>query len=391
MKIAVLGAAGIQARGTVQDLLEFGSPERILLGDISATALDHRVAELTDDRVEPLVVDMRDHSALSRAIDGYDVVIMSGPSALSIGAMPVVREAGCHYVDLGASPANTLRQLEAHEAWAAAGLTAILGAGSAPGISNVMARLAVDRLDTVRDIDVYIAMRDLTHRNSILHWPFELDAILDEYSLPAVVVRDGQQTEIPPRTSTTIRFDPPIGEAHPVYTSHPETVTLHRSFLDKGCRNTTFSIALPEDFHRRISLLVELGFAETEPIPVAETEVAPRDVFLTLASRIEREVVEEQQYSVTRVLARGTRGGLTREVSTDLYVASHPRWNLPAGVVKTAIPPSIVAQMLARGDIDTPGVFAPETGIPPETFFTELARRAMEVTVTETPYAHRLT
>ena len=43
------------------------------------------------------------------------------------------------------------------------------------------------------------------------------------------------------------------------------------------------------------------------------------------------------------------------------------------------MPPSIVAQFLATGVIDRPGVLAPEDAVPPEPYLAELAARTMEV------------
>ena len=50
------------------------------------------------------------------------------------------------------------------------------------------------------------------------------------------------------------------------------------------------------------------------------------------------------------------------------------------GDLCTGTPPSITAQMQAKRIIDKPGVWGPEV-IDPELFFSELAKREMEVTV----------
>ncbi|MHB2019626.1 MAG: saccharopine dehydrogenase C-terminal domain-containing protein, partial [Candidatus Xenobia bacterium] len=45
----------------------------------------------------------------------------------------------------------------------------------------------------------------------------------------------------------------------------------------------------------------------------------------------------------------------------------------------TGVPPSIVAQMIASGEIKARGVLAPEACIPPQRFFDELALRGIHV------------
>ncbi len=61
----------------------------------------------------------------------------------------------------------------------------------------------------------------------------------------------------------------------------------------------------------------------------------------------------------------------------------HPpqeEWGGKAAYYKNiAIPLSIAAQMIARGDVEARGVVPPETAIDPEIFFAELARRGIRI------------
>jgi saccharopine dehydrogenase-like NADP-dependent oxidoreductase len=61
----------------------------------------------------------------------------------------------------------------------------------------------------------------------------------------------------------------------------------------------------------------------------------------------------------------------------------HPpqeQWGGMAAYYKNiAIPLSIGAQMISRGDVQHRGVIPPETALDPEIFFSELARRKIEI------------
>ena len=59
-------------------------------------------------------------------------------------------EAGCHYIDLGGLYCLTGEQLELDRSSSAAGLLALLGMGSSPGKTNVMAVRAVRELGDAR-------------------------------------------------------------------------------------------------------------------------------------------------------------------------------------------------------------------------------------------------
>jgi len=56
-------------------------------------------------------------------------------------------------------------------------------------------------------------------------------------------------------------------------------------------------------------------------------------------------------------------------------------WHASAGDIDTACPASIVAQMIATGAIDRPGVWAPEDVVNPEPLFKQLRRRGVELSV----------
>jgi len=65
----------------------------------------------------------------------------------------------------------------------------------------------------------------------------------------------------------------------------------------------------------------------------------------------------------------------------ECLVRPHPTWQAGSGQLDTGVPPSIVAQFLAHKVIDKPGVHAPEDVVPPGPYFSELARRFMEVSL----------
>src|SRR5262245_34853894 len=74
------------------------------------------------------------------------------PYRLNLGVMEAALAEGCHYADLGGLFHVTVKQWELHERFRDAGLSAVMGIGSAPGITNVLARLGADQLDTVASI-----------------------------------------------------------------------------------------------------------------------------------------------------------------------------------------------------------------------------------------------
>lgn len=388
--VTILGGAGIQAHGIAQDLLEFTEHD-LLLADASQSRLDLRAEQLNQPfRVRTEVIDLADVEAVSKLLSDSVVVVNSGPPHLCRAGMQAALNAKVPYTDLGTFPEELARQKDLAAEFEHAGLLAVVGVGSGPGITNLMARAAIERLDSVHDIDLVIAMQDSTDRTAPLHWPYSIDAILDEYEDEVVAVRDGVAVNLPPLTTTTYTFPQPIGETHPILTNHPEPVMLLESYANMGCKNVSFRIALPAELHDKVMFLTSLGLASKKSIELADgSEVRPRDVLLAVLNQLPRETdVVERQTSATRVIVTGMKDGRGKEVVLDLINGSHEQWNLPAGLLKTAVPPSVVGAMLAEGKIDGYGIKFPEDCVDERAFFDALALRGMTTSMTETDLLH---
>ena len=104
-------------------------------------------------------------SGLAGALDGADVLVNSASYRVNLDAMRACLEAGCHYVDLGGLYWLTGEQLELSPQFEAAGLVGILGMGSSPGKTNVMAARAVRELaSTPERVDVIVFAIPLSKR-----------------------------------------------------------------------------------------------------------------------------------------------------------------------------------------------------------------------------------
>ena len=106
-------------------------------------------------------LDIRDRDAAVAALDGADVLLNTASYRVNLDAMEVALAAGAHYVDLGGLFHVTREQLGLDARFREAGLLAVLGMGSTPGKTNVMAARAVELLgDDVERIVVGAAGRD---------------------------------------------------------------------------------------------------------------------------------------------------------------------------------------------------------------------------------------
>lgn len=382
-RVVVLGGAGAMGRITVRDLAETAGPHvEIVAADVDVAG-GRRVATVLKGRVRAVAADAASPSSLSRALKGATVVVNACHHDFNLRVMDAALKAGAHYCDLGGLFHVTRRQLARDAAFRRAGLLAICGMGSAPGIVNVMARDAADRLDRVSEIHILVGTRDATPRRgrTLLDTSYSIDTVLDEASLPAAIFTGGVLRFIEPLSGAEpVRFPAPVGLQHPACTLHSELATLPLSFASKGIREVSFRIAFAGDLAERLRLLHGLGLTSRDPVVVSGRRVVPRDVLLELLRRVPRPLRAgaRDEYEILRVIARGRRAGRRVEEILDCHVTGLPAWDVGVDI-DTGAPPSIAAQMLVAGALDGRGVRPPEQAVPPGPFFRELARRGMRI------------
>jgi saccharopine dehydrogenase (NAD+, L-lysine-forming) len=349
LSVAVLGAAGTIAPPIVRDLAESDEVASMLLLDLDPARAAGVAAEHGGGKARASAVDARDTAALAAALDGVDVLINSASYRINLDAMQACLTAGCHYLDLGGLYWMTHRQLELDEEFRRAGLLALLGIGSSPGKTNVMAVRAVRELGgSVDSIDVAAAGRDPQATGGFSP-PYAVRTLIDELTLAPVVLRDGRPVEIEALDSGgTLDYGPPIGEVETIYTLHSELATFGESFR---CRQASFRLSLAPALLGRLR---ELAAATTEEVERATREaVAP----------------SAQTISVHVIIARGgDRTVLVRAVSG-------PHFGFGGSVVSTAAPAAAVVRLMARGQVSATGALPPERCLEPDLLFAELETR----------------
>lgn len=382
MKFAVVGGAGAMGRITVRDLLESPGVKEVRVGDLNPASIAPLVEEFGQSLLKLQPLDVRQVPAVVEFAKGADVVVNCSQYYFNLEVMEACLQARVPYLDMGGLFHFTQKQLQLDARYREAGILGILGCGSTPGITNVFARYAADRLDSVESVEVKIGCADFSRSGASLAAPYSMDTILDEFTLNPMIFEEGEFREVPPFAGEqTAEFPPPVGPATAHYTLHSEVCTFPVSFKQKGIRRSSFRIAFPAAFVERLRFLVNLGLAGRESINLGNgTNVVPRELLLSLISKDEAQDGPPDDCDVIWVETRGQKDGKPQEFLMETIVRPHSRWKVSAGALDTGVPCSIIAQMMARGDIPERGVMPPETCVPPEPFFLELARREMHVT-----------
>ena len=385
MHIIVLGGAGAMGRVTVRTLTEYADVDCITIADYSEERAQEVSAALQSSKIEVRQIDVNDVERLSALIRGADVVLSAVEYVYNLPVLRACIQEKVHYADLGGLFHMTRTLMALHDEAEAAGITAILGMGGTPGITNLLARAAVDKLDRVDSIKVQLGCGDETPSSAPLVAPYSIRTILDEFTKPPQVFQDGEWYPQQPLTGQEeLIFPLPVGRATAIYSLHSECASFPISFRDKGIRYVSFKIAFPSDFLTKLKFLVDIGFGSDEPINVRGVKVSPREVLAKLLEMAPVEEVEAQDCDVLRIVATGEANGQPVEITNQVVVLPYRRWAIGAGALDTGTPLAIAGRMLAAGEITRRGAFGPEMCVPLEPFFRELARYDMYVTETRT-------
>jgi saccharopine dehydrogenase-like NADP-dependent oxidoreductase len=355
LTVAVLGAGGTIAPPIVRDLAESEEVSRLVLMDLDASRAAAVAEAHAPGAATALAVDARDGDAFRRALDGIDVLVNSASYRINLDAMQACLSAGAHYLDLGGLYWMTKEQLQLNESFEQAGLVAILGIGSSPGKTNLMAQHAVAELGGravgIDTIEVAAAGRDpAASDDGRLHPPYAIQTLVDELTLEPVVLRDGRAAQIEPMSAGgVLDYGQPIGAAETIFTLHSELATFGESF---GCKNASFRLSLAGPLLERLK---ELVGADPDVVAQASREAAPQS---------------NQTISVHVVSARTEDGR-----SVSVRAVTRPHFGLGGSVVSTATPAAAAVRLLARGSISARGAYPPERCIDSAEMFDELRAR----------------
>jgi len=302
-------------------------------------------------------IDARDVDALAGAIvhSGAGVLLNTASYRINLDAMRACLEAGCHYLDLGGLYHVTRDQLALGAEFERAGRLAVLGIGSSPGKTNLMAAEAVARLgdgaEGVDTVDICAAGRDpAAPADGRLRPPYALQTLIDDLTLAPVVLRDGRAVEIEPLTpGGSVDYGDPIGRGETIYTLHSELATFGESF---GCQNASFRLSLAPALLERLR---ELAQAPAEDVAAAAREAASPS---------------NETVSVHLAVVRAVDG----EIVTARAI-TRPHFGLGGSVVSTAAPAAACVRLLAHGALTATGAHPPERCIDPGLMFAELETR----------------
>ena len=381
MRVIVLGGAGLIGRAVVRDLAEQRDVE-LTIADANPAAAAEIARWAGGDRIAVRELDVTDEGALAEVLSGAGCVVNAVNYYHNVTVMGGCLRAGVPYVDLGGLFHMTRKQMELDDDFRKAGVTAILGMGAAPGVTNLQAALAARGLESVESICIFDGAVPIEEEG--INWGYSLATILDEITMNPVTFREGEFLELEPLAEPELyAFALPVGPQTVHHSLHSELATLPLTFAGRGVQEVSYKInyfGLAPAVFERLKLLVDLGLASKEPLTVAGASVRPRDALIAALSRqvsaATQAFEDTSEELVTEVRGRDSDGPV--KVTVRTMTPGKPDWGLSGDALVTGVPSAIAAGWIASGRLRAPGVNAPESAVEPEAFFREMAARGAE-------------
>jgi saccharopine dehydrogenase (NAD+, L-lysine-forming) len=244
-----------------------------------------------------------------------------------------------------------------------AGISALIGMGSSPGLANVLVRFCADVLfDEVESVDIYHA-----HGGEKIEGPAVIKHRIHSMKIDIPVFLDGK--------FTTVRLFEESGSAleevtdfHDVGTyrvyayPHPETITLPK-YLKWVKRVTNLGIVLPPAYAELIKGVVRLGLSEEKPIEVQAHNVVPLEFavafILSQREKLLKEAGLDEPIGCLKIVVKGYKNG---EKSTYVFSMFSRGHGMGEG---TGIPAALGAILMETGMVKQKGVIPPEGCVNP--------------------------
>jgi saccharopine dehydrogenase-like NADP-dependent oxidoreductase len=313
---------------------------------------------------------------------GADVAIDLLPVQLMPLAFEAAIEAGVSLVST--NYAHTLKHL--HQPALKAGMALMPECGLDPGIDLVICGQAAREFDEIHVINSYCGgfpeKKACTNPlNYKISWNW--DMVLRSHKRPAVLIRDGRKVSLSAEEQhredmiTNIDF-PGLGEVEAIPNgdtlAYTDLLGITKTVREAG----RYALRWP-GWSSLLRPLKQLGFLSEEPIDVDGCLVSPHQFMVKhLEPRLQYQDDEKDLVAMLNVF-KGIKKGKKASWVNSLLIERDLETGLLAMNFSVAGPASIVAQMIARGDITQKGLLAPAVDVPYEPFMKELERRRIVV------------
>ncbi len=376
MKILVLGA-GRMGHGAVYDLAH-NSPDvsEITVADFHLEKAVEVAEKVASNKVSAKQIDCSNYTEVVELMRGHDSVISCVNYWYNESLSKAAIETSANFCDLGGNNYVVDAQLALDAEAKNAGINIIPDCGLAPGMVSVLAMHGANRFDEIDEIHIRVGGLPQQPK-TLLEYQlvFSVEGLINEYIEVARVIRGGEIEEVESMTELeSLEFENfPALEA---FQTSGGTSTLPDTFLGK-IKELDYKTIRYAGHCEKFKTMIDLGLCSSEDIIADYVKVKPRKILGELLTK--HLPADEPDYVLVRLEFVGKQDGETKKLRYDIVDKQDEETGLSAMMRTTAFPASIIAQMMARGEVSTRGATPQEIAINAENFVAELDRRNIQI------------
>lgn len=231
-RVFILGCGAV-GRVLSYHLLKNKYVDEILIGDLYKEYCTSYVSWLGSDKVSFVEVDAGKIDSIKKAGKDFDIIVNAVTPEFNINILKAALEVGSNYIDLAFGPPyeNLDLEMKLSDSFSSEGLTAITGSGIAPGLTNVMASIAIDELDSVKSIRVRI-YGELRSKKYISTWSPK--TFIQDCLLEPIIVENGRIVKKDAFSGEEIYEFPYFGGKRVWLHAHEEPLMFYYAYKKHG-------------------------------------------------------------------------------------------------------------------------------------------------------------
>jgi saccharopine dehydrogenase-like NADP-dependent oxidoreductase len=347
LNIVVLGGGRVGG-AIVRDLAAQDDFE-VVVADVDPVTVDR----FRENGVDGMCIDLSDADNVGRAVADADLVVGAVPGFMGYQTVARVLEAGKPIVDISFFPEDAFGLNDAAKK---AGVPCLVDCGVAPGLSNLILGRLEAALDETSSFHCLVGGLPVERT-----WPWDYKApfspgdVLEEYTRPARLRRDGHEVTLPALSDVELVDFPGLG-------------TLE-AFNTDGLRSLLSTCRTPNMVEKTMRypghaelmrILRESGFFSKSQVMAASGLVRPRDVTESLLFNAWRFEEGEPDLTVMKVTTEGTKDGKHVRHVYNLLDYYDPDSETSSMARTTGYMCTAMVGVVASGLWSEPGVAPPE-------------------------------
>ena len=382
MRILVLGGCGIQGRTAVYDLARSENVEEVICADARLEAFD-RIKDFDGmAKVQPVVLDAADPDNLVQLFSRADAAVDLLPRQFT----PQVCQAA---IKTGVAVVNTNYAgpiLELADQARGAGVAIMPECGLDPGIDLIIygeARRRFDELHLIKSYCGGFPEKSACDNplNYKISWIWE--GVLSSTRRDSRVIKNSRQVDIPAASQHDPQFIhyidfPGLGRLEAIPNGDAVKYTDLLGVTGDIKETGRYSLRWP-GWSAFWHPLKQLGFLDDKPVAGLSCDVSPIQFLDKLMGPRLQYRDDEKDLVVMLNIFEGLAGGKKSRLTSRLLIERDLETGLMAMSKGVGFTASIVAQMIAGGDITETGLLAPAIHIPYRPFMDRLAERNIVV------------